>query len=1032
MRLFLAVCYLTAVSAASAQVFPYVLKTVAGSSPTGDGGPATAALLQSPQAVAVDSTGQIYIAQGSTGGIRRVDRNGNISTFQSGFAVDMKFDSAGNLYVADGYAAVYKITPSNQVTLVAGGSYGFGGDGGPAASSRLASPLGLAIDGAGNLYIADSDNCRVRKVTTDGKIQTVAGNGICNFGFLTSANGIQATAAPLLYPDSVAVDAAGNLFIADEYDVRKVTTNGVITAIAGVGNALTDGPAVNAYIGSTATLAVDATGNLYVADQYVSLVRMITPNGQIKTVAGMLNLGAPSYGYSGDGGPGTQAHLFYPLSVAVDANNFVYIADQGNARIRKLNQSGTISTVAGASHFGGDGGPAANALLYVPIDTTFDASGNLYFSDYANHRIRKINSAGVISTVAGNGTCAYTGDGGAATAASLCFPSAIRFDPAGNLLIADGGNGVIRKVSLSGFISTFAGNGQFADKGDGGVASAASFVNLTGLAVDSVGNVYAADSGAYRVRKITPNGTISTVAGTGAAGSTGDGGLATAAKLSAMQLLAVDSADNLYIADTGNNRVRKVAAGVMSTVAGVQTCCAVTTKAASTFIGSVQGMAFDAAGNMYVTSESANAIWKVAPDNSISIAAGNGEAGFTGDGLAGGNSLYTPTGIVTDKAGNVYFADRFNNRIRELQPDSPTGLTIKSGNSQTGPEGAQLAQPLTVQMAFQAGIAVAGVPVTFAVTSGQAMLSATATNTDASGAAGVSVTLGATAGPVTIAATSAGFSVTFTETAVSTTPPPAVPTISAGGVQGAGGSSPAVTTLSPGGFATVFGTNFAPAGTARAVAASDFVNGALPTNLANTCVRTSGVNAFLSYVSPTQINFQVPAIAAGSLASLSVVTSCGTPDALSSQTVLVPTAAATPEFLYWVRNADGNNPVVAVNSVTGAYVAAPGLITGATFVPAKPGDYLTIYAISFGSTNPAGTPGVGAAGAAGLAAPATVKLGTSTLAAANVLYVGASPGTAGLYQVNIQVPAMADGDYPIAVSFGEFSTAAGAFLTVKN
>ena len=137
-------------------------------------------------------------------------------------------------------------------------------------------------------------------------------------------------------------------------------------------------------------------------------------------------------------------------------------------------------------------------------------------------------------------------------------------------------------------------------------------------------------------------------------------------------------------------------------------------------------------------------------------------------------------------------------------------------------------------------------------------------------------------------------------------------------MQGAGGSSPAVTTLSPGGFATVFGTNFAPAGTARAVAASDFVNGALPTNLANTCVRTSGVNAFLSYVSPTQINFQVPAIAAGSLASLSVVTSCGTPDALSSQTVLVPTAAATPEFLYWVRNADGNNPVVAVNSVTGA------------------------------------------------------------------------------------------------------------------
>src|SRR6185437_1704170 len=312
MRLFLAVCYLTAVSAASAQVFPYVLKTVAGTSPTGDGGPATAALLQSPQAVAVDAIGQIYIAQGNTGGIRKVDRNGTMSTYTSGFAFDMKFDAAGNLYVVDGVDAVVKITPTNQVTLIAGGSYGFGGDGGPATASRLALPSGIALDSAGNIYIADSGNCRVRKVTTDGKIQTVAGNGICNFGFLTSSNGIQATAAPLFYPTSVAVDAAGNLFIADEYDVRKVTTNGVITAIAGTGNALTDGPALSAFIGSAPSLAVDAAGDLYVADQYESLVRVITPNGQIKTVAGVLNLGAPTYGYSGDGGPGAQAQLFYP------------------------------------------------------------------------------------------------------------------------------------------------------------------------------------------------------------------------------------------------------------------------------------------------------------------------------------------------------------------------------------------------------------------------------------------------------------------------------------------------------------------------------------------------------------------------------------------------------------------------------------------------------------------------------------------------------------------------------------------------
>jgi uncharacterized protein (TIGR03437 family) len=1014
---------LTAV--ASAQTYPYAVKTLAGVEPLGNGGPASSALLDFPWAVAVDSVNNIYIADGNGHGIRKINSTGLISAFSTINAVDLKIDSSGNIYAADGVSTIYKITPAGVATAIAGGSLGFGGDGGPATAARLNAPSGIAFDSQGNLYIADTDNCRVRKVAA-GTITTVAGGGICGFN---GDNG-QATAAQLAFPTSVAVDNSGNIYISEYFYIRKViASSGLMTTIAGQGSALGNGLAINAAIGYTDALLTDNSGNLYVADPDFNLVRVITGTG-IRAIAGTSPGGNPSPGFSGDGGPGNAAQLFNPTGLALDSNGFLYIADQYNQRIRKLDQSFNISTIAGAIHYGGDNGPAVSALLDLPEAVAMDSNSNIYFADTFNNRVRRITPAGVITTVAGTGACGYSGDGGPAIAATLCHPFGIAVDSSNNLFIADSVNSVVREVGINGFINTIAGTGDFGDTGDNVGADKAQFEFPYGLAFDSAGNLYISDWMANRVRKMTPSRVLTYFAGTSKASFSGDGGLATSAAIDSPQALATDSAGNVYIADAGNGRVRKVSsAGIIGTVAGTNLLNPAGTTATSIYIGTPGGMAVDSAGNLFISEMDLGHILEVAPSGAVSTIAGNGAFTFSGDGLALNAALNQPAGMLLDPHGNLLFADRGNSRIRELIPDAPTQLSIKTGDSQTGNAGAALLVPLTVSVAFQAGVPVAGVPVAFSLTSGLATLSAPTASTDSNGLAGIAVTLGNAPGPVVVTASLGSLSVTFHLTAVTPTP---LPTISAGGVDGAGGSLPAVTAISPGGLASLYGVNLAPAGVARSVQGPDLVNGVLPTNLAGVCVQIDGLPAFITYVSPGQVNIQVPAVHSGVNVPLQVTTGCGSDTPLQGPTVSVPTLAATPEFLFWVKTATGVNPAIAVNAVTGDYIGVSGLIPGIKFVPAKPGDYLTIYGVSFGATNPTVAPGAAPATIAPVS-NAALALGANQLSPANLLYVGATPGTAGLYQVNIQVPiGLSDGDYPLSLTIGNVSTPTGAFLTVKN
>jgi len=335
-------------------------------------------------------------------------------------------------------------------------------------------------------------------------------------------------------------------------------TGGIITTVAGTGTGGGGGDGGSALLGQfrePRTLAVDDWGNVYVADTYNHRIRKVDTSGVMTTVAGT---GSP--GSSFDGGPATAAKLETPHSVALDAAGNLYIADSPNQRIRKVGPDGIITTVAGtgATGYSGDGGPATAAKLNYPKGVEIGADGLLYIADSLNNRIRRVDASGIITTVAGTGAGGFSGDGGPATAAKLNRPRNIVFDASGVLWIADDLNNRVRRVGVDGVITTYAGTGAAGYSGDGGPATAARFDQVRDLALDAAGNLYVADELNSRIRRIDVGGTITTYAGTGVSGFSGDGGAATAARLYHPRGVAIGPDGLLVVADTFNHRIRKI------------------------------------------------------------------------------------------------------------------------------------------------------------------------------------------------------------------------------------------------------------------------------------------------------------------------------------------------------------------------------------------------------------------------------------------------------------------------------------------
>lgn len=587
----------------------------------------------------------------------------------------MAVDASGNLFIADHFNSRIRKVGTNGIITTVAGNVGYSSDGDTATNTSLNTPTGIAVDAAGDLFIADSGNNCVRKVGTNGSIIIVAGNGTGAY----SGDGGAATNAGVAYPSGIAVDAAGNLFILDGNDshIRKVGTNGIITTVAGNGTNgyLGDGgAATNAELNDPFDVAVDAAGNLFIADSSNHRIRKVSTSGIITTVAGI-----GTNAFSGDGGAATNAAMAYPSGIAVDAAGNLFIGDTGNARIREVGANGIIITVAGNGNYGfsGDGGAATNALLNNPYGVAVSAKGNLFIADSFNNRIREVGTNGIITTAVGNGGQAYSGNGGAGISASLYIPCGVRVDTAGDFLIADSANNVIRKVSANGIITTVAGNGAVtygngtvAYSGDGGAATSAPLNFPNGIAVDTSGNLFIADTANNCVREVGTNGIIITVAGNRARGYSGDGEAATNASLYAPVAVAVDTAGGLFIADNGNNCIRKVATnGIIITVAGTgyANYGGDGGDATSAVLNNPCGMALDAAGNLFIADSSNSRIREVGTNGIITTVAGNGTYSYSGDGGAATNaSMYYPSDVAVDTTGNLFIMDSYNNRIRKV------------------------------------------------------------------------------------------------------------------------------------------------------------------------------------------------------------------------------------------------------------------------------------------------------------------------------------------------------------------------------
>jgi DNA-binding beta-propeller fold protein YncE len=623
---------MVALQAQSTYLTPYTFTTVAGSAFDSYGsadGTGAAAQFSYPYSVAVDTGGNVYVADYDNCTIRKITPSGVVTTLAgsagtSGFAdgsgsgarfdgpSGVAVDSSGNVYVADsGNNTIRKITPGGVVTTLAGRAGVIGFTDGTGSAAAFSTPWGVAVDGPGNVYVADSDNNAIRKITPAGLVST-----------FTKAGSVS-------LPQGVAVDAGGYVYVAS-------------TALSTILKFSPTGGTLASHFVSGTGLAVDGQGNVYVANTYANFISKISTTGVVSTFAGLGGTGGTYYG------TGTTVGFNQPSGVAVDPSGNVYVADSGNDVIRKVTPAGVVTTLAGTPDSAGlANSTGSNARFNYPAGIVGDGSGNFYVADSINGLIRKVTPGGMVTTFVGG----------------LSEPTGVTVDAAGNLYVAVAGLNQIYKITPGGATSTLAGN-SFAGSNDG-TGSSASFNYPTGVTVDGSGNVYVADSGNNTIRKITSGGVVTTLAGKPGLIGSADG-TGAAAQFNYPLGIGIDGAGNLYVADNFNQTIRKITpAGLVSTYAGsAGNAGSIDGTAFAARFSSPAAVAVDAAGNVFVSDSLNYTIRKISPAGAVTTLAGSAGNPGAANGTGSSARFYDPFGITVDAAGNIYVADASNNTIR--------------------------------------------------------------------------------------------------------------------------------------------------------------------------------------------------------------------------------------------------------------------------------------------------------------------------------------------------------------------------------
>jgi sugar lactone lactonase YvrE len=696
----------------------------------------------------ITPAGVVSTFAGLAGQTGSADGKGAAARFN--FPQAVATDGDGNVYVADySNAAVRKITPDGTVTTLAGLAGSFGSTDGTGSSARFYSPGGIAVDTAANVYVADWNGYNIRKITPAGVVSTLAGLSRVS----GSADGT-GTNARFLNPAGISADASGNLFVADTGNsvIRKITPDGVVTTVAGFAGSTgtTNATGSAARFNRPFGVVPDADGNLFVADTSNHSIRRISAAGVVTTFAGV----------SGSRGSinatGSSARFYSPTGISIDTAGNFYVTESGNYTVRKITRAGLVTDFAGpGGNFGSADGVGSTARFNKPRALAITSAETVFVADTSNHTLRKVTPDGTVTTFTGV-VDGYSYVNGSGSAVRIGYTEGLAIDSNNNLYASDSYYGAIRLITTDGTASTYAGVPSGSSGSNDGPAAAARFNTPTGLATDAGGNLYVTDSFNHTIRKISPEGIVTTLAGSPGLNGTADGN-GSAARFYYPSGVAVDPDGNVYVADTNNHTVRKITPeGAVTTLAGTAGVSgnADGTGAAARFLYPY-GIAIDATGNILVADTDNHAIRRITPTGVVSTI--GGRAGVSGYAAGSGPAarFLSPIAIAVGKSGALYILDASANTLVRGEPEvapvitaQPLALTVSSGSTvvlAAGATGGGLAYQWRLN----------GVPVTGATAS-----TLTIPNAQSFVAGGYTVVIANGAGTVTTATASLAISTT--------------------------------------------------------------------------------------------------------------------------------------------------------------------------------------------------------------------------------------------------------------------------------